>query len=145
VIPRWIDRLFAGQPCQINGDGETSRDFCFVENAIQANILAALAEDPAALDQVYNVACGERTTLKALYYMIRGLVGEAKGVRLDLEPEYVDFRPGDVRHSLADIGKARRLLHYDPTHTVTSGLEATLAWYGKGLGRRDSFLVTNGS
>ncbi|MBM3269622.1 MAG: SDR family oxidoreductase [Candidatus Sericytochromatia bacterium] len=145
VIPRWISNLLAGQICEINGDGETSRDFCYVDNAIQANILAALTLDPDAINEVYNVAFGERTTLNELYRMIRDrLAAQSEGLR-DLEPVYADFRHGDVRHSQADIGKAKRLLGFLPTHSVELGLDETLRWYATGQDPSDKGLVQNGA
>lgn len=129
VIPRWVAEMLSNKRSVINGDGETSRDFCFVANAVQANLRAALTDNPEAVNQVYNVAVGERTTLNQLHELIAGALG---GVRSDLRirpPEYADFRPGDVRHSLADIGKARRLLGYAPTHTVQQGLREAIGWY----------------
>jgi UDP-N-acetylglucosamine 4-epimerase len=129
VIPGWISALLKGQPVYINGDGETSRDFCFIDNVVQANLLAATAPEAAAVNQVYNIALGERTTLNELF----GFIDEALRARtptLDSRrPLYRDFRPGDVRHSLADIGKARRLLGYAPTHRIQAGLDRAMAWY----------------
>jgi UDP-N-acetylglucosamine 4-epimerase len=127
VIPRWASALVRGEPVLINGDGNTSRDFCYVANAVQANLLAATTQDPAALDQVYNVAVGERTSLNTLYDLLRQALGQAvKGVP---QPVYQDFRAGDVRHSLADISKARELMGYTPTHDVRSGLLEAAMWY----------------
>ena len=129
VIPTWAREMLAGRTCVINGDGETSRDFCFVANAVQANIRAALVTQPEALNQVYNVAAGQRTTLN----MLHSLLGDAlRRTRPDLAtaaPHHADFRPGDVRHSLADIGKAARLLGYRPTHDLGAGLVAAAPWY----------------
>jgi UDP-N-acetylglucosamine/UDP-N-acetylgalactosamine 4-epimerase len=127
VIPKWIAALRSGEPVFINGDGETSRDFCFVDNATQANVLAATATAEAARNQVYNVAVGERTTLKQLFDLLRGHLA-AEG-RPAMEPHYRDFRAGDVRHSQADISKARRLLGYEPTHRIADGIAAVLPWY----------------
>lgn len=132
VIPRWADTLLRGEPCTINGDGETSRDFCYVANVVQANLLAATTTNPQALDRVYNIAVGERTTLDELFVMIRdGLAALEPGnaALVDAEPLYGPFRAGDVRHSLADISLARQLLAYAPTHTTTEGMRETLAWY----------------
>lgn len=129
VIPRWTAAMLKGERCVINGDGETSRDFCYVANAVQANLLAGLVDDPAAVNQVYNVAVGDRTTLKALHEAIAGaLERECSGLAIG-QPEFADFRAGDVRHSLADIGKARRLLGYEPTHRVAQGLGEAMPWY----------------
>ncbi len=132
VIPKWTGSLLRGSPCTINGDGETSRDFCYVDNAVQANLLAATVEDEDSLDQVYNVAYGASTTLNQLYMLIRGNLIRVRpdlaGVT-DLEPVYGPFRPGDVRHSLADIAKAKKLLGYAPTHSVEEGLSEAVGWY----------------
>lgn len=128
VIPKWISALIAGEPVFINGDGETSRDFCYVANAVQANILAAVTTDPQARNQVYNVAVGDRTTLNQLYRLLQaGLVSQ--GVRDNVRPIYRDFRAGDVRHSQADISKARRLLGYEPSHPLRDGIDEAISWY----------------
>ena len=133
VIPKWVGGLLKGAPCAINGDGETSRDFCYIENVIQANLLAATVEDPAAVNQVYNVAYGGRTTLNELHAMIRDGLAVARPEIAKLEPAYRDFRPGDVRHSQADISKARELLGYEPRYSVEQGLAEALAWYSSPL------------
>jgi UDP-N-acetylglucosamine 4-epimerase len=133
VIPRWIANLIRGEPVQINGDGETSRDFCFIENVVQANLLAAMTAAPSAVNQVYNVALGERTTLNELLAILRRhLPGNAVGG--DSPVVHGEFRRGDVRHSLADIGKARELLGYEPTHRLEAGLEQSMSWYRRRLG-----------
>lgn len=129
VIPKWFDTLIKGQQPQINGDGETSRDFCYIDNTVQANLAAAMAEDPEAAGQVYNIAYGERTTLKELFTYIKEIITVEKTEIQSIEPNYMDFRPGDVRHSLADIGKARNLLGYAPQISVKDGLERAAAWY----------------
>ncbi len=134
VIPKWIGNLLRGKPCTINGDGETSRDFCYVENAVQANLLAATVSKESALGQVYNVAYGESTTLKELYTLIRDTLVRLRPKLAGTEPVYGQFRPGDVRHSLADIGKAAALLGYAPTHSVGQGLAETVSWYAERLG-----------
>jgi UDP-N-acetylglucosamine 4-epimerase len=129
VIPRWIRAIARGESVTINGDGETSRDFCFVANAVQANLRAALTADAAALNQVYNVAVGERTTLNELFDTLAVLVRErTPGLEIP-RPVHQAFRPGDVRHSQADVGKAQRLLDYAPTHDLRAGLQAALPWY----------------
>jgi UDP-N-acetylglucosamine/UDP-N-acetylgalactosamine 4-epimerase len=133
VIPNWFSALLNGQPAYINGDGETSRDFCYVDNAIQANILAVTTENPAALNQVYNVAFGQRTTLNTLFQMIKDRVTEIRPEVKEAQPIYRDFRPGDVRHSLADISKARQLLSYEPKFSVDQGLRLAAKWYAKAL------------
>lgn len=129
VIPKWFVSIMQGEPAYINGDGETSRDFCFIENCVQANILAAAAENENAADQVYNVAFGERTTLNQLFTLIREQVQKQFPETADTEPVYRDFRPGDVRHSLADISKAEKLLGYQPEYSVKNGLDKAAAWY----------------
>jgi UDP-N-acetylglucosamine/UDP-N-acetylgalactosamine 4-epimerase len=135
VIPKWAAAMIEGSEITINGDGETSRDFCFVANAVQANILAAATGDRDAVDQVYNVAVGERTSLNALYASIRDLLQPDRPRLKRAKPTYGPFRAGDVRHSLADISKARRLLGYEPTHTVGEGLKLTMRWSLSDAGR----------
>jgi len=129
VIPKWVATLIEDKEVFINGDGETSRDFCYIENAIQANLLAAATRNPAALDQVFNVAVGERTDLNQLYEMIRTLLLKEFPQLEEVKPIYREFRPGDVRHSLADISKARELLGYDPSHNLLAGLKEAMDWY----------------
>jgi len=129
VIPKWFTGLLQGETIHINGDGETSRDFCYVANAVQANLLAATTDNPAALDQVYNVAVGERTTLNQLFTLIRELVAARVPQAAKAHPQYRDFRSGDVRHSLADISKAQTLLGYQPSHSLQEGLEIAADWY----------------
>jgi len=121
VIPKWISSMLKSEPIYINGDGETSRDFCFVNNAVQANLLAATTPNPDAVNQVYNVAVGDRTTLNELFALIRDNLA-VHGITVDIKPVYRDFRAGDVRHSLADIGRAANFLGYSPTHRLTQGL-----------------------
>ncbi|HEX7887959.1 MAG TPA: NAD-dependent epimerase/dehydratase family protein [Ramlibacter sp.] len=133
VIPKWTAALLAGETVIINGDGETSRDFCYVDNAVQANLLAAVATDPQALNQVYNVAVGDRTTLNTLFGLLRENLAPS-GVAADTRPEFRDFRAGDVRHSQADIDKARRLLRYEPTHRIAEGVAEAMPWYVRSLG-----------
>ncbi len=129
VIPRWFESLLGGDAPRINGDGETSRDFCFIENTVQANLLAASATSDEAINQVYNVAVGGRTSLNQLFFAIRSLLQECDPDVARIEPVYGDFREGDVRHSQADIQKARTLLGYAPTHTVEQGLAETSEWF----------------
>lgn len=138
VIPKWIGLMLQNQPCTINGDGETSRDFCYIDNAIQANLLAALTENESAINQVYNVAYGERTTLNQLYFIIRDKMAKVYPEIGELEPVYGPARAGDVRHSLAEISKAFGLLGYTPSHSVEQGLNAALEWYMTHLGRKES-------
>jgi UDP-N-acetylglucosamine 4-epimerase len=129
VIPRWIDALIDGQTPVINGDGETSRDFCYISNVVQANILAATCDGPEALNRVYNIAYGQRTTLNKLFMLIKNslssIVPEVEGI----VPEYGPMRKGDVRHSLADISRAVELLGYAPRYSVGMGMEETMQWY----------------
>ncbi|WP_300974425.1 SDR family oxidoreductase [Sphingomonas sp. LHG3406-1] len=127
VIPKWLDALVAGEAVTINGDGETSRDFCFVANAVQANLLAALAPDEVQ-GEVFNVAVGDRTSLNRLFALLKAGLAE-HGHERDAEPVHAEFRAGDVRHSEADITKARQLLGYDPTHDVVTGINQALPWY----------------
>ena len=129
VIPQWIAALIRGQILYINGDGETSRDFCFIENVVQANLLAALAENSEAVNQIYNVAVNERTSLNQLYEMVRGLLVEKFPHLRNHKPTYADFRRGDVRHSQADISKAGKMLGFEPTHRIDEGLKQAMDWY----------------
>lgn len=129
VIPKWISALIQSEPVFINGDGATSRDFCYVDNAVQANLLAALTTDPEAGNQIYNVAVGDSTTLNELFTEIRAQLIPRYPHLSDVQPIYRDFRPGDVRHSLAAISKARQLLGYAPTHRLREGLRGTVEWY----------------
>jgi UDP-N-acetylglucosamine 4-epimerase len=139
VIPRWVRAMLVAEPVTINGDGETSRDFCYVDNAVQANLLAATTNDAQALDQVYNVAVSGRTSLNELFTMLRELLSARFPELARLRPEYGAFRAGDVRHSQADIGKAERLLGYRPTHDVARGLTEAIDWYiGRFGGKRQA-------
>lgn len=131
VIPRWVASLLDGGACHIYGDGKTSRDFCYIANVIQANILAAATPSADVSDQVYNIACGRSASLTELFTLIRdGLTQYRAGIG-GIEPEYDPFRPGDIRHSMADIGKARTLLGYEPTHYLRDGLAEALPWYAR--------------
>jgi UDP-N-acetylglucosamine 4-epimerase len=127
VIPRWIAALLKNEPVFINGDGETTRDFCHVANVVQANLLAATTARTEAVNHVYNIALGERTTLNELFHTLRSALGDGKVVAS--RPTYRDFRSGDIRHSLADISKARQLLGFIPTHRLDSGLKLSMDWY----------------
>jgi UDP-N-acetylglucosamine/UDP-N-acetylgalactosamine 4-epimerase len=129
VIPKWIAAMLQEQPVYINGDGETSRDFCFVANVVQANLLAATTQNPAALNQVYNIAASNRTTLNQLFELLRSRLAPRFPHLKEFRPVYQQTRPGDVRHSHADISKARELLGYSPTHDVDAGLTEALDWY----------------
>lgn len=129
VIPRWVDAMLHRRPIVIYGDGETTRDFCYIANVVQANLLAATTADPQAVGQVYNVAIGGRMSLNTLFDTLRSLLRQRHRDLTVGEPMYEEFRSGDIRHSQADIGKARRLLGYDPVHDVRIGLEEALPWY----------------
>ena len=129
VIPVWVTSMLKREPIYINGDGSTSRDFCYIANAVQANLLAGTTTNPDALDRSYNVAVGERTTLNQLFEMLKSGLKERDPSLPDIQPVYRDFRAGDVPHSLADISKARNLLGYEPTHKITDGIDAALDWY----------------
>ena len=132
VIPKWTSSAIKKEEIFINGDGETSRDFCFIENTVQMNILAATASEEAK-NEVYNVAVGDRTTLNTLFSSIKTALNE-NGVPVDAEPTYRDFRAGDVRHSQADIGKATKLLGYAPTYRILEGIQKAMPWYIQFLG-----------
>ena len=128
VIPKWTAAMIAGDDVFINGDGETSRDFCFIENTVQANILAATTQNDEAKNQVYNVAVGDRTTLNDLFNAIKAALNE-NGVTYTKEPVYRDFRAGDVRHSQASISKIQSLLGYEPTKKINQGIDQAMPWY----------------
>ena len=142
VIPKWTAAILKGQPVYINGDGETSRDFTYVANAVQANLLAALQAQSAIesvdtqspMNQVYNVALGERTTLNELFHLLlenlkTTVIAKEVTQNFTAAPTYREFRKGDVRHSQADISKAQRLLAYEPSHHVKDGIELSMPWY----------------
>ena len=128
VIPKWIDSIMNQIPIEIFGDGNTSRDFCYIKNVIQANLLAATTNNPNALNQIYNVAFGGRTSLNDLFNIIKTTCSRF-GFNYSLEPKYKDFRPGDIKHSNADISKIKKLLNYDPIYDVSKGLSETIRWY----------------
>ena len=129
VIPKWFAAMLSRSPVYINGDGETSRDFCYIDNAVQANLLAATTDKPDALNQVYNIAFGERNTLKDLFNLIADQVILLRPKLPCPDLTYKDFRPGDVRHSLADIAKARNFLGYEPEFSIRNGLIESAKWY----------------
>jgi len=131
VIPRWISSMILDEELSINGDGETSRDFCFIENAIQANLLAATADD-GAKNEVYNVAVGDRTTLNELFVGLKVAL-KANGISYKKAPMHQDFRVGDVRHSQADISKAAKKLGYIPEYKIHDGITKAMPWYVKRL------------
>ena len=138
VIPKWIGQILKGEDVFINGDGETSRDFTYIENVIQANILAGTTENAKAFGEAFNTAIGGRETLNNLYGAI------VKGIQENLpelsikEPIYREFRAGDIRHSNANIDKLKELLEYEPTHTLESGLEASISWYIEDIQKREN-------
>ena len=136
VIPRWAAAMLSGEAAQIHGDGQTSRDFCHVANAVQANLLAATTDRAEAIDQVYNVAVGDQTTLNQLHAMLSAELRLCRpGLHVDA-PVHGEFRAGDVRHSRADIGKARALLGYAPTHDIQAGMALVARWYAQRRGRQ---------
>jgi UDP-N-acetylglucosamine/UDP-N-acetyl-alpha-D-glucosaminouronate 4-epimerase len=136
VIPKWIASMMRHEPVFINGDGETARDFCYVDNVVQANLLAAAVRDPEAVNQVYNIALNDKTTLNELFEIIRALLEPRYPQLRGFAPVRREFRQGDVRFSQADIGKARERLGYRPLCDVRQGLAATIDWYVANLGGR---------
>jgi UDP-N-acetylglucosamine 4-epimerase len=135
VIPRWISLMRSNENVVIYGDGSTSRDFCYIDNVIQVNILAALAED-ASKNNIFNVALGHRTSLKVLYDEIK-ITLESNGKKISSNIIYEDFRPGDVKHSQADISKAKNTLGYSPSHNLRQGLEEAMPWYLQNMQTED--------
>jgi UDP-N-acetylglucosamine/UDP-N-acetylgalactosamine 4-epimerase len=133
VIPKFLKMLMKHEIPLINGDGSISRDFTYIDNVIQANHLAGIVEDKTALNQIFNVAHGERTTLNQLFFYLRQFAGKYDSQILSIEPEYGPDRAGDIQHSLASIEKARRLLGYVPTHNVVQGLEESVKWFWNNL------------
>src|SRR6516225_2161234 len=133
VIPKWIAAMIRDEMVSVNGDGETSRDFCYIENVTQANVLAATTSRPDAVNQVYNVGLNIRTTLNQLLALLWGSLKPHYPHLQRFKPTYCSFRPGDVRESQADISRAVRFLGYEPTYTVKAGLESALDWYRQNL------------
>jgi UDP-N-acetylglucosamine 4-epimerase len=133
VIPKFMKQLMKHEAPVINGDGSVSRDFTYIDNVVQANHLAAVAENRTALNQIYNVAHGERTSLNQLFFFIRNLAAEFDRDILTIEPVYGPVRAGDIQHSLASIEKAKRLLYYSPAFNVEEGLKEAVKWYWKNL------------
>lgn len=129
VIPKWLAAMIRNEPLYVNGDGETTRDFCYVQNVVQANVLCACTDNANAINQVYNVAVGGRTSLNQLLAMMREVLLPQFPHLQDFAPIYRDFRAGDVPHSQADIGKAQTLLDYSPTHSIQQGLAEAIDWY----------------
>lgn len=137
VIPKWTGAMIQGEPVYINGDGETSRDFCYVKNAIQMNLLAATTVSPEAKNQVYNVAVGDRTTLNQLFAYLKNELNNLR-VPYQQEPVYRDFRAGDVRHSQAAVSKAEGLLGYQPKYRLGDGIKEAMPWYCNSSVLKDS-------
>jgi UDP-N-acetylglucosamine 4-epimerase len=130
VIPKWTAAMIQGEPVFINGDGETSRDFCYIDNTVQANLLAATTDNSEAKNQVYNVAVGDRTMLNQLFEAIQ-IALKNNAVDYEQEPTYREFRAGDVRHSQADVSKAKTLLGYKPEFAIKEGIAEAMPWYIK--------------
>jgi UDP-N-acetylglucosamine/UDP-N-acetylgalactosamine 4-epimerase len=133
VIPKFLKMLMKHEIPLINGDGSVSRDFTYIDNVVQANQLAAIVENKEALNQVFNVAHGERTNLNQLFFYLREMAGKYDRDILNIEPEFGPYRAGDIQHSLASIDKARKLLGYNPTHNVVQGLEEAVKWFWNNL------------
>jgi UDP-N-acetylglucosamine 4-epimerase len=129
VIPKWVKAMLCGEPVVMNGDGETSRDFCYVQNVVQANILAATVQGREAVNEIYNIAVSGRTTLNELFLALRERLLPFRPELSARSPEYREFRPGDVRHSNADISKSRQLLGYEPLYDLKTGLDEAVRWY----------------
>jgi UDP-N-acetylglucosamine 4-epimerase len=140
VIPNWVHALLRGERCAIFGDGETTRDFCYIDDVVQANLLAAL-RTLSSERSVYNVGGGARTSLNDLFEFLRGSLAARRPELADVAPEYQDFRPGDVRHSQADISAICADLGFRPTHALEKGLEETLDWYVTQLGGTHAIAV----
>ena len=135
VIPKWVAAILNNKDVFINGDGETTRDFCYIDNAVQMNLLAATTNNNAAIDQIYNVALNDKTSLNKLYHLIeKRLIQRTVGLKKK-EPIYRDFRAGDVRHSQANIEKAQKLLEYQPKYMISEGMDEAIDWYIKYLSR----------
>ena len=131
VIPKWITAMIRGEQVEIYGDGHTGRDFCYVENAIQANLLSALSENKEAQGQIFNVALNDITSLNDLFDMIKSILSEQTNTEVNVSPKYLDFRPGDIKSSQADINKLINLLGYKPSHKIKDGLIETVSWFLK--------------
>ena len=133
VIPKWVSSIIKGEDVFINGDGKTSRDFCYIENTIQMNLLSATTENQEATNQVYNTALNDRTSLNQLYQMIEDRLIDRVAALEKKEPIYRNFRAGDVRHSQADISKSQSLIGYQPSHSIAKGLDEAMDWYVESL------------
>jgi UDP-N-acetylglucosamine 4-epimerase len=138
VIPKWIAAMIQNEPVSINGDGSTSRDFCYVANVVQANLLAAATQNKDAVNQIFNIALGKETTLNELFAVLRDHLSGTRAHLRGFQPRYGGFRAGDILHSRADIGQARRLLGYRPTHNLKLGLDEALDWYVRDFSSRRS-------
>jgi UDP-N-acetylglucosamine 4-epimerase len=136
VIPKWIAAMLASEPICINGDGSTSRDFCYVSNVVQANLLAATTKNPKAVNQTFNVALGAQTNLNELFELLRNCLSKTNSYISECKPRYGKFRPGDILHSRASIVQARRLLGYEPSHSFRQGLDEALDWYVRDFSTR---------
>ena len=140
VIPKWVASMLKGEDVFINGDGETSRDFTYIDNVIQMNVLAGLTDNPEAFGEAFNVAVGGRNTLNELYKLIQDKLNKSLITNhqspITKSPIYRDFRPGDIRHSNADITKAKTIVGYEPTHDIYQGMEEAIEWYIKNIGER---------
>jgi UDP-N-acetylglucosamine 4-epimerase len=145
VIPKWFSALLSREPVYINGDGETSRDFCYIENCIQANILAAITQKGDAVNEVYNVSGGKRISLCQLFLTIKEIVVRKFPSAADTQPIYREFRMGDVRHSMADISKATTKISYAPACDVSQGLEKAYCWYASSIDSGGSGHIAGGS
>lgn len=133
VIPIWVKSLLLNQPVYVNGDGETTRDFCHISNVVQANILAAVCDRPEALNQVYNIGYGKKITLNELLSILKGVLAKESPAVLDYRAYFREFRDGDIRHSVANVDKARALLGYEPNISIQEGIERSIAWYKENL------------
>lgn len=129
VIPKWIGSMIKGDEIFINGDGETSRDFSYITNIVQLNLLAATTQEARSVNQIFNAAVGDRTTLNQLYLLLKSGLSRFSMSSEDMQPIYRDFRSGDVRHSLANIEKAQNYLGYEPTHRINDGITEAMEWY----------------
>ena len=138
VIPKWVAAMLQGDDVYINGDGETSRDFTYIDNVIQMNILAGLTDNPEAFGEAFNVAVGGRNTLNELYKLIQDELNRSinQPTTINQKPIYRDFRPGDIRHSNADISKAKRMVGYAPTHDIYQGMQEAIDWYIENIGEK---------
>jgi len=136
VIPKWIASMIQNEPVRVNGDGSTTRDFCYIANVVQANLLAATTQNPQAVNRVFNIALGAQTSLNELFKLLRDHLSNSFSHLRGSKPVYNEFRPGDILHSRADVGQARRLLGYQATHSLAQGLDEALDWYVRDFSAR---------